>query len=821
MSLTLLLDANLRIVLEPGYRRAFPASELAQVGTPNDILSRRGLWNPPGTTAIMLKPLQMQPDFLNYPAQLAEDCVLRLPDFFVSPTDLAEKRIFELNVGSIANPWIGHTPVTPDAVYGPPTKVVEGIPPVFFSLTDVFNQSESGSASSWNDLPSLPSPVPADLKWLAFTPDIFPQNQAWLFRWYQPPPQLGVHQSLYAFVFAQYCALCRGALLELFEDTSEAGDRSKWTLRWKGTIFTPGLSVGSTVNPVGFLGQQLPEQQTGGGFYQTLVILPYRRQHVIFFSPTGQYFIATVRAHPRRTMDGEEWDILRADTVQAWALTPSPGAFQIQRIKYSLMPAVLDLPQIVMEYTPVETPAILMNGDTDSDSHLVPSIQFPVNYTFPTSPLADDCPAPANLNGSTQRTFGAQVSFLSSSTGKRSPELYQVEILEEPLFQDNPSPATGVLDVEPGPRVLHAEISLGSKPGDGRMTAQVLDIPAPDPPHDRALSKYDFRSEMPVQLQSEAVPVFTGYTDRTEVQPWRGDPTSPVEMRFRCNDKWLLLETSFLREQRDWQGVGHITVVDAIVRQCGIDTGDPPGSMAEYPAGWNTNLSSVYDTPLGTPILTNDNLEGNQLLGWKPQPHDTGASFLKRITDLYSNWLMGFRADGTFYYLPYTYFTDPVLTFHAEAAGREFPDFLIYRRPVEYRTIEPSGNYVQVISHYQLDLTANRSGLFVDWASIRNPKVVNYLGRPKWFIVEAGGAFSCAQLNLMAYIVFQAARRRRLRISVDADYTPNLKIGQVATLEGLGNWRLLELRATYTRRNWEIANYVFEKVEKGYGLPEP
>jgi len=85
--------------------------------------------------------------------------------------------------------------------------------------------------------------------------------------------------------------------------------------------------------------------------------------------------------------------------------------------------------------------------------------------------------------------------------------------------------------------------------------------------------------------------------------------------------------------------------------------------------------------------------------------------------------------------------------------------------------------------------------------------------------VEIGGAFSCAQLNRMAYISFQAARRRRLRVSFDADYVPTLAIGQIFTLEGVGNYRLLEMRANFVRRKWQIANYVGELVEKGYGLP--
>lgn len=901
MSLSLILDAPTRLMLEPGYRRAFSAAELAGTAMADGTLSRRGLWVPPGGEVVMLKPLQVQTDFLNYSdQQIALSCTTRLTDFLTNPTDLLGGAIFELIVGSPNNIMIGHAPSTTSAVLPPPTKLIQGFS-LPYTLSDISRQVEIGVNTHWEDTNALPDPPANALKALATMIFPQPQNQGWLFRWYQPPPQIGLHQTVYAFAFAQYCAVCRGALLEVFEDISPSGDRTQWQLRWKGSLFTPGASVATPNNPTEQLGI-FANPEIGGG-YQSLLILPYRKQRVLFASPT-QHLVANVRAHPRRTADGTEWDILRAASVDVWALTPAWGIFQVQKLRYNLAPAVLDLPEVLMEYTPQFTPAVLSNVDTDDGSSIIPSIHFPKNYTFPTSPLSDDCPAPTNLSSGQQRAYGVQAAFLSSADGKRSPELYNVEIISDPVFMDNPSPATAVGDVSGASRVLHVETSLGSQPGEGRMTARVLDVPG------FPLAKYQFRSEMPVQLQADGVPVFTGYTDRIEAQPWRGDPTAPEELRLRCTDRWLLLESTFLREQRDWKGVGHITVVDSIARQCGIDTGDPPGANAEYPAGWNTNMASVYDTPLGTPILTTDNEEGNQLLGWKPQPHDTGATFLKRITDFYSNWLVGFRPDGTFYYLPYTYFTASSTMFHTHqgrhvdsgltpdlslsnnltlfvhggtatvngpvtatdqtvsltdnstntlyvsssgmvsanttgtappgsvtlgtattaggqitsadisaASGRQTAASPVYRHPLEYRTIEPSGNFVQVQTHYALDQTANRSGVFIDWASLRNPKVVNYLGRPKWFKVEIGGAHDCAALNLMAYIVFKNARRRRLRVSVAADYVPTLKIGQIATLEGLGLWRLLELRATFTRTKWEIANYVFEKVERGYGLP--
>lgn len=940
MSLTLTLDAPLRLQLEPGYRRSFGAAELAQAGGALAPLSRRNLWAPPGIGSLQLKPLQLQPDFLNHQAQLDAGAVLRLTDFFVSPTDLSSGAITEIQIGSSADPWIQHVPAS--NLLGPPTRVVTGIPPVFHNLQQVADQSETGSAGVFDTTPSLPTPVPNALLWLAFSTALFPQNQGWLFRWWVAPPHLGRHQQVYAFVFAQYCALCRGALLELYEDV-DGSRANNWQLRYRESLFAPGRSDDvNHLNPDWRIGRELPEDSVG--HFASLMVIPCARHKVLFLAHTGQYLVAFVRAHPQRTADGKEWDILRSGNVEVWALTPQIGQFQVQKIMYVAPPTAggeaptLFLPNIITDYTPAIFPTIHADGDHDADSQLLPSAAtFPKDYTFPQTPLSDDCPDPTTFATAQGRTFGEHVRFVSSTDQRRSPELYRIEVIADPVFQQNPAAAFLLQDqFAGGSAIQHGDLSLGSSPGDGRLTLTTWDtgLPTPGNPNGYPLAPYRYRCEVPLQLALDGQFAFTGYTDRIEVQPLRQDPIespkAPVEFRFRCNDRWLLLEETILREQRDWQGIGHITVVDTIARQCGIDTGPlhwdgsslyPDGgqvlcggSLAEYPTGWDGARASLYNTPLGTPILTADNLEGNQLLGWKPQPHDTGATFLERIRSLFSNWLMGFRADGTFYYLPYTYFATSTVTFHAHSdrsvdsganfnpannvglnlfisggqvtiggqsaafgdltlllpdnsestvyaqqtgtgvqivhnttnippenavtigqaitaggqivdssdsveAGRQVKGSPIARRPVEYRTIEPSGNYVQVVSHYQLDQTANRSGIFVDWASILNPKAVNYLGRPKWFIVEAGGAFSCAQLNRMAYIAFQAARRRRLRVSFDGTYVPTLKIGQILTLEGEGDFRLLEMRVSFTRKGWSIANYVAEKVESGYGLP--
>jgi hypothetical protein len=68
----------------------------------------------------------------------------------------------------------------------------------------------------------------------------------------------------------------------------------------------------------------------------------------------------------------------------------------------------------------------------------------------------------------------------------------------------------------------------------------------------------------------------------------------------------------------------------------------------------------------------------------------------------------------------------------------------------------------------------------------------------------------------MAYIVFQNARRRRQRVSFQADYVPGLEIGHVFTLEGDTNYRLIQMRASLVKSNWETALYTGEAIEAGH-----
>jgi hypothetical protein len=904
MALLFTFDPALRLIIEPGYRRFFSSAELAQTAQPADASSVRQLWCEPAYGTIMLKPLQLQPDFLNHAAQLSSGCCLRLSlDYVVEAADIAATTIFEDQVGNPSNPWIFHTPATPD-VLGPSIPPVGPMP--FHTLDGLAGSSESGSGTVFATPPGaaephrppgdivIPGSVDIDLRLLASTQNRMPANQGLFFRWYYPDPKATPHQTIYAFAFGQYFLYCRPAQLEIWRDVSPSGDRSAWNKEWAVDLFSPGAPERNVFNPNFAYGSNTLYEPPGED--RSLMVIPFRRQRLLLIANTGKWAVITVFNNPQIQAGGADWKITREDTVEIWALTGVPGRFQIQKVKYAPGPATLNMPDIKTEYTPVDPPAILLKEDVHYDEQIVVTgPTFPKPYTFPTSPTANDCPPPTQDGTGLSRTYGLTLAFSSTADQVFTPQFYGLEVLAQPTFMDNPATPMVVQDIfdDADSQLMSAEISQGTTPGDGHMTAHIQDR------NTHPLSPYYFRSEAPVTLELDGQPLFFGYTERIEVSPLR-QTGAPRQMTVRAVDKWLLLETAYLRDQIDHQTEGHISVVNDIIRQAGYDTASQP---PEFPAGWDGALASVYNTPLGTPVQIADNLEGSQLLGWKPQILDTAATYLRRIQEFFSGWLMGFRMSGRFYYLPYNYFQEATVQFFAhenmgvstglmpsaaaglnlnvsagtgfvmgaavspglqvitvpnntitmiyldaagvahagtppdgslglgavEAAGGSITDVNtapssgrqlmtspVYRAPVEHRTIEPSGNVVQVVTKYQIDLTSNHSGIFVDWASVRNPLAPNYLGRYKWFKYELAGAFTCPQLNAMAYIVFKNARRRRKRISIRADFVPTLEIGHVATVQGYGDYRVIQISGTLVKSNWETCTYTLESTERGY-----
>jgi hypothetical protein len=262
-----------------------------------------------------------------------------------------------------------------------------------------------------------------------------------------------------------------------------------------------------------------------------------------------------------------------------------------------------------------------------------------------------------------------------------------------------------------------------------------------------------------------------------------------------------------MRDTRDWTGVGHIDVVDFIVRYAGIDT-----TGADYPtpiADWNTKLGGATKS---IPVQ-----EGALKPLWKPNDRDTYATFITRIAEVFSGFVVGFYPDGQFYYLPqvpiWFYNTSEGTFYKSRAANPAGP---CYESPVRTEFIEPEANVVQLVGK---DTHGNvlRSSLFVDWPSILNPNAVNFIGYWKEQITPVDGTVTCAEINRMAKVAWMQTRRRHFKVEFRADYVPELRVGRVFTLEGQpGTYRLLSYRAEYIKEGWKQASYIAEMVELGY-----
>jgi hypothetical protein len=313
-----------------------------------------------------------------------------------------------------------------------------------------------------------------------------------------------------------------------------------------------------------------------------------------------------------------------------------------------------------------------------------------------------------------------------------------------------------------------------------------------------------------MQLADGATVLFTGLGEPTEVTALKEFTTVPRKLTFSALDRWKQLAQTFLRDQRDWTGYGHIDVVKFVAEQAGVDC-----TAAEWPTGYVPGTISATNSRLGlVDTATVAQITKDVEQGWRPRPEDTAATYIQRIAELYSGWMVGFRLNGTFFYLPRDYFTTPTVTFDStHPATAPF----LYGQPT-FTTLEPEANVILVQGGSAQDGGLRTSSLWVDWASILNINVVNYLGRWKAEIVQIGGTYTCPQLNWMARRIWEQTRRRKRTVSFDADFVPSLGIGHVCTLAGYGNYRITAYSADLTKTNERRAHYEGELVESGFGL---
>src|SRR5579864_5563169 len=109
MALSLILDPPIRLIVEPGYDQRIstaqstiagdPSGSVAG-GMPSDAYSAASLWADPEMGVIMLKPQQLDPNFVNHQAQLDTGAVLELGSgLHANSDDIVNRTIYTGNVG--------------------------------------------------------------------------------------------------------------------------------------------------------------------------------------------------------------------------------------------------------------------------------------------------------------------------------------------------------------------------------------------------------------------------------------------------------------------------------------------------------------------------------------------------------------------------------------------------------------------------------------------------------------------------------------------------------------------------------------------------
>lgn len=808
MALTLTLDYTLRIVADPGFYQRVTTRQLAELGNPKDADSHYGLWRDEITKTLMLRPRQLDPAFLNSPDQL--DSIIRLDDLVVNAADLASQSIFEAAAfGNNANPYVFHVPVGPSDAFpgaapgelvpgaapslvGVDTPVDATIPKVIFRVPDTILEP----------LPVLPAPPydptieigdTADGKFLGHSKERLPANRGLLFRWFHPASQPG-YPCTYEFYVGQYRLRVKDVVIEVFRDTSDAGDRSAWK---KVQVF-PAFSQGDfSPTGVGSVVEVTPPNEILN-HDRSLLWLPFRRNQVLLVSSAGKSAVLPVNATPRRLPDDSDWDIVREDSLMVWVLTPAPGRFQIQQLKYRTG-AVIQSPTITLDYTPAAPPTVTVSGDADHGTSISAVRSGPPSYTLPTNDL-DDCPPDTTTGTDLRQKYGVELTFNSSGDRRWTPFFYGFDLSAPRTFANSPATPVTVDDENALPAIISAEITAGLSPGEGRLTVEVLDAEAQN------LAAFYYRSGYPVRLSDGATVLFTGLSESNQVTPLKETGT-PLRLSFAALDLWKLLGRGGLRDQRDWTGFGHIDVVKFIAEQGGIDT-----TGAEFPAGYTPGVISVLNSRLGLadPTVTQEARDVEQ--GWRPRDDDTPATYIKRVAELYSGWDVGFRLDGTFFYLPKDYFTASSVTFNSTNAG----GFPLFYGPPAFIPEEPEANVILVKAASAQTGQVGYSSLWVDWASITNPAAPNYLGYAKRQVVVVGGSFSCAQRNWIARKVWEQTRRLKIKVDFEADFVPGLKVGQVVTLAGYGTYRIKGFTARLTKETQHRATYHAESTVRGY-----
>lgn len=828
MALSLILDAALRELDEPGFYRYFPTKKMAEVAQPADNTSAKELWRDHSTRTLMLRPRQYQPDFRDTEQQLNDghgSAVIRLAQMQVYSGNLTNNKIFESPLGNNSNPFIFHEPAGPTTFFpaaaNPFPGEAPGSPPSLTSVPVPYDtlpsviEAPSMFRSTVYDVPttmptsgSEPAATSigntADGKWLCHTAARLEANQGLYLRWLHTDSRAGFPVT-YIFAIGQFCLRIKGVEVEVFRDTSTHGDRSAW----KKVLNAPLWSSRSdpptaTRNPweaavrVGFaIGEGLNEAFLN--HYCSLLWLPYRRHQVLLRSNMGQEAVLTVRGTPQRLPDDSDWDITREDTLAIWVMTPAPGHLQVQKLAYSTANVDVLSPTVRLDYSPSGSVAVGVVGDNDHSTTLSSTLSSPPSYTL-TEDDTDTC-VTATGDDDQSRTYGVKLR-LKSSDGRHTPFFYGLSLSAERTFTTRPTTPFTVGSVSSATYHLDsAELSCGLNPGEGRLTVKLTDAS----PY--TLAPYYYRSTMPVQLKSGSTVIFTGWTEPTEVTPLKETGT-PWQLTISAHDRWKQLTEVILQDVRDFSQFGHIDAVVAVMQQAGIDTTDI------ITPTYTPNVISAMNTMLGLGEPTINQKTATVPEAWKPKDQETAAMFIKRIAELFSGWDVGFHLDGKPFYHPRDFYTTPTATF-ATAHSSSSP----YCRHVNFRPESPEANVIVVWTKKADNGQMMRSSEFVDWASIKNKNVVNYMGKRRPEAIEIGHGYSCRMLNWAARKIWDQTRRRHIVAEFEADFVETLQVGHVVTIGSYGDYRLTNINVEMTHGTMTTAHYTGEKLEKGFGLP--
>jgi hypothetical protein len=825
MSLTLTLDYSHKVVSEPGHHVKVSSDEISQVQDPTG--ADRFLWSDPLLSTIMLKPLQLDPSWLDSTQQM--DSIIRLADLVVDTSDVSNHRVVERATQTNANPWIWMLRSTQPASYYPaapnPMAPVPGVAPPLvgisapelpeIDLTTIHSHDTYVPPATMPPKGAEPVPVIAgtwaDAKTIARTNTRMPANAAFFFRWHMPGgAEPNPNETIYVIHVGQFALHFRGVTVQVFEDTSPHGDRSAGVKRltyplW-GTADESDQQRARTFNKTSELGVTTRDRW--------LLWLPMRRNKVLLMADSGRAVILWTRPdnQKQRNAAGTDWVNVREDTLQVKIHSPVFVRFQIQRVKYKPGPYTLDGPVSIIPYQPSTPPVLSIGADRDNLTFLTGVMNSPPT-TNPARRAEEDCtPLTADPPSWLAKKYRPTFTLEGSADGRWTPFLYGYAFDSPPVLVNSTPAAVTVADTGAGTRLIDASFSLGKKPGEGRGKVEVLDFdPFP-------VAGHYYRSAVPVQLTDGAVKLFTGWTEPIEMTPLHEATTKPRRVTLPIIDGWKLLSRSHVRNGHDFTGVGHITAVLRLAQEAGIDV-----STAETPPINTTALDRRWNTPFGgETLLATDAKENHSVTSpWATRTRDTYAGFIQRVVQLFSGWDVGFRADGTLFYLPRDYFTASSLTFYASQAARTTaadPTAPLFRDPVTFTTEEPEANVIIVQSGKATDGAVTFSPTYIDWASIKNPNVKNYLGMWRAEVVVVGGGWTCPQLNLTARRIWDQTRRRFLNARWEGDYRDTIKVGHVVTLGTYGLYRVTSIKAECVRIGWRPASYTGTLLERGYGL---